>query len=102
MNLDSASMAPPVNKLGRPPDVTALTVTKETDVNNVLRITMEIIVVKNVGVHIVQNFMGGDKRCFHMKYLKVHILIKTVTCSQNELTHSPVPACRCYVHDPSW
>ena len=51
-------MAPPVNKPGHPPDVTALIDTKETDVTTVLRdfreivarnahriITMEMIVV---------------------------------------------------------
>ena len=30
-------MAPPVKEPGQPPDVTALIVTRETDVNNVLR-----------------------------------------------------------------
>ena len=35
-NLDSVSMAPPVDKPGHPPDVTALIVTKETDVATAL------------------------------------------------------------------
>ena len=40
-------MAPPVNKSGHPPDVTALIVTKVTDVNNVLRGSREMV-AKNV------------------------------------------------------
>ena len=38
-------MAPPVNKPGRPPDVTAMIVTKEKGVSNVLMSTMGMIVV---------------------------------------------------------
>ena len=37
-------MAPPVNKLGRPPDVTALIVTKEIDVTIVPRGSVETVV----------------------------------------------------------
>ena len=38
-------MAPPVNDLGHPPDVTVLTVSRETAVQNSHMVTMEMIVV---------------------------------------------------------
>ena len=41
-------MAPPVNKPGQPPDVTALIVSKETDVTSVLMVTMVTHVVRKL------------------------------------------------------
>ena len=38
-------MMPPVNEPGHPPDVTALTVTRETDVTTVLRCSREMVVL---------------------------------------------------------
>ena len=38
-------MAPPLNDLGHPPDVTVLTVSRETVVQNAHMVTMEMIVV---------------------------------------------------------
>ena len=38
-------MAPPVNEPGRPPDVTALIVMKETDAETVLRGSREMTVI---------------------------------------------------------
>ena len=47
-NLDSASMEPPVNEPGHPPDVTAQTITKEIDVTRALRGSREMSVMSVV------------------------------------------------------
>ena len=48
MNQDSASMAPPVNKPGQPPDVTVLTVSREIDVTPVQKGSKEMNVMSVV------------------------------------------------------